>query len=235
MFSDAVIQKIGSYVYFLRDPRNQEVFYIGKGEGNRVFSHAAGVPANDGDPQQDSEKLARISDIKREAKQVEHFILRHGLTNEEAFELESALIDFVGLKNLSNQQGGHYASDFGLKTTGEIIAMYDAKPFSTDKKVLLININRQFSRTMTAEEIYEATRSCWRLGENRNQAEYAIATYAGLTREVYAIKSWYQVNDRWAFTGKLADSSIRESLSGKSITHLAVKGAANPIRYVNIK
>jgi uncharacterized protein len=234
MFSDAVTQKLGSYVYFLRDPRNQEVFYIGKGEGNRVFSHADGVEIDDPEQAVGSQKIEQIKDIKRDANLVEHFILRHGLTADAAFEIEASLIDFVGIKNLSNLQRGHYANDFGLKTTAEIIAMYDGQPFETDKKVMLININRQFSRTMTTAEVYEATRSSWRLGEDRNLAEYAVATYAGLTREAYKIKSWHPINGRWEFVGEVAEDSIRKTLVGKSIAAFTKKGMANPIRYFNI-
>ncbi len=38
VFSKAVCQKIGWYVYRLIDPRNGETFYVGKGNYNRVFS-----------------------------------------------------------------------------------------------------------------------------------------------------------------------------------------------------
>lgn len=36
-FSNAVCERIGYYVYILKDPRNDTVFYVGKGKGNRLF------------------------------------------------------------------------------------------------------------------------------------------------------------------------------------------------------
>lgn len=40
-FSQAAKDNLMSYVYFLQDPRNGEVFYVGKGVGDQVFSHLA--------------------------------------------------------------------------------------------------------------------------------------------------------------------------------------------------
>ena len=36
---EEVIEQLNSYVYVYIDPRNNEPFYIGKGKGNRLFSH----------------------------------------------------------------------------------------------------------------------------------------------------------------------------------------------------
>lgn len=229
MFSQSVVEQLGCYVYFLRDPGNAEVFYVGKGTGNRVFEHVACALTD----ATESEKLDRIRAIDKTGEAVEHFVLRHGLTESGALEVEAAVIDFVGMQNLSNLQGGHYSTDFGIKTTEEVIAMYSASPFVTNESVLLININKRFDREMNADEIYDATRKAWVLGPKRNNAKYAIATYRGLTREVYLINDWYQIGDRWGFNGQLADDSIRNDLRYKSISHLAKRGAANPIRYID--
>lgn len=229
MFSQAVIEQLGSYVYFLRDPSNKEVFYVGKGVGNRVFDHVACALTD----ARESEKLDRIRAIQKSGKSVEHFLLRHGLTEQAAFEVEASVIDFVGMQNLSNLQSGHYSTDFGIKTTEEVIAMYSAEPFSTDKPVMLININKLFDREMTAAEIYDATRKSWVVGDRKSKAKYAVATYRGLTREVYQINDWFEIGDRWGFNGQLADEAMRQNLRYKSIAVLSKRGAANPIRYIN--
>ena len=119
-------------------------------------------------------------------------------------------------------------------TSDEVIARYEAPPFETILPVLLININKLFDREMTDEQIYDATRKSWVVGPRRNKATYAVATYRGLTREVYVINEWYQISgNRWGFNGERADESTRNSLRYKSIAGLARRGAANPIRYIN--
>jgi len=233
MFSQAVVEKLDNYVYFLQDPRTKNVFYVGKGVGNRVFNHLDCAIDTDGE----TEKLETIREIMNAGKKVSHFILRHGLSEQIAFEIEASLIDFVGMEILSNLQCGHYSNDFGLKTVEEITAMYEAKELSTTEPVLLINLNRLYRRNMTESELYDATRKSWVVGTRKEKAEYAIATYRGLTREVYKIENWYPIEVkgkiRWGFNGIQADSKIRDSLRYKSITSFFSKGAANPIKYLN--
>jgi uncharacterized protein len=232
-FNPVVIEKLDYYVYFLQDPITEEVFYVGKGTGNRVFDHLdCAIESEDG-----NEKLDRIRAIINSENRVKHFILRHGLSEEMAFEVESALIDFVGMKNLSNLQSGHYSSDYGIKTAEEITAMYETEGLTTKYPIMLININKLYDRQMTDVELYDATRKAWVVGARRENVKYAVATYHGLTREVYEIKDWYQIEvkgkTRWGFTGVKASDKIRDSLRYKSIEDYVKQGAANPIRYLN--
>lgn len=232
MFSQSVVEKIDFYVYYLMDPRNKEIFYVGKGKDNRVFQHVEDALFN----QVETDKLDRIREIKGSGHTVQHFILRHGLTEREAFEVEAAVIDFAGIEKLTNQQSGHH-SDYGLKSTSEVISMYETEELNTSLPIILININRLFDRKMDASEIYEATRASWVLGERRKKAKYAIATYRGLTRVAYEIDEWHPENKtgktKWEFVGKLADKSIQNELIYKSVESFYKKGSANPIKYIN--
>lgn len=223
MFSQAVVEKPDYYVYFLQDPRDSKVFYVGKGVGNRVFNHLDCTVETDGE----TEKLDKIREIVNSSNKVNHFILRHGLNEKIAFEIEASLIDFIGMKNLANLQSGHYSDDFGLKTADEITAMYEAKELSTSEAVLLININKLYRRDMTETQLYEATRKSWVVGSRKEKAQYAIATYRGLTREVYKIEDWHPIEvngkTRWGFNGVQANNEIRDSFRYKSIASFLVK------------
>jgi hypothetical protein len=233
MFNSTVIEKLEYYVYFLEDPRTDEVFYVGKGFGNRIFHHVSGALETG----VNSDKLNRIRDIINSGHEVNHYILRHGLKEAVAFELEAAFIDLIGTENLSNLQSGHYSGDFGLKTPAEIVAMYEAEELSTTEPVLLFNINRFYRREMTTWEIYDATRKSWILGSRREQVKYGIAVYRGLTREIYEIRKWFPVSSngrtRWGFKGRRANERIREELKYKSIKSYFRRGATNPVKYLN--
>jgi hypothetical protein len=233
MFSPAVIEKLQHYVYFLQDPRNGEVFYIGKGVGNRVFHHVTEALEGAGT----TEKLGRIREIEIAGYEVEHFILRHGLSEAMAFEIEAAFIDYAGMGNLSNIMGGHYSSDYGLRSTHDIIQLYQGIPLHTEFPAMLFNINSKYRRDMTAAEIYESTRQAWILGRRREIARFAIAVYGGMTREVYEVRKWFPVKTgnrvRWGFKGRLARDSIRDQLLHKSTRRYFRKGIANPVKYLN--
>ena len=89
MFSQAVTENLKHYVYYLEEPRNGEVFYVGKGVGNRVFDHVACAIESDGE----TEKLQKIRDIKADGNTVKHHILRHGLDGIIAIEIGSFCCD----------------------------------------------------------------------------------------------------------------------------------------------
>ena len=103
-FPKSVIERMGYYVYMLKNPLTNTIFYVGKGTGNRIFAHANAAL----EQSLNSDKLTIIRDIHAHHHQVIYEILRHGLTEKEALEVESALIDFIGLHELANKVTGHH-------------------------------------------------------------------------------------------------------------------------------
>ncbi|MFH0888125.1 MAG: hypothetical protein V1871_02830 [Planctomycetota bacterium] len=230
-FSQAVCEKLEYYVYSLANP-NGKVFYIGKGKNNRIFQHLKGVVVKN----RKSEKIDTIKKILRKGKKIQYAIIRHGMNEKEAFEVESALIDHIGLTGLTNKVYGQDSEDRGKMSPKEIIAICDAKKAKITDPVMLIKINRKFTRDISENDLYYATRYCWKLGERRYKAKYALPTYRGIIREVYEIKSWHSTKNktgkRWEFRGKIADESIRKKYVSKSVNHLIKQGAQNPIKYI---
>ncbi len=236
MFSQAVIEAIGYYVYLLIDPANNEIFYIGKGTGNRIFHHIQMAVQDD----EMSAKLDRIREIQARGDDVQDMIHRHGLTENEAFEVEAALIDlakWLGIK-LTNIVNGHHSSDRGRMTAQEVIAQYDAPVLDIQEPVMLVILNRNYQRGMTADQLYEITQGNWVVGTRRNQVQYVLAVYDGLVREVYSAQSWLPVKDkkaktskRWRFTGTIA-TELQHYVGG-SVAHYITQGSQNPVRYLN--
>jgi len=237
-FDNLTQEKLQYYVYALIDPRTKQPFYIGKGKGNRVFEHVLG--AIKGSPE--SEKIDTINAILNSGNSVKHIIIRHGLTEDEAFKIESSLIDFTNFfgKNLTNEVLGHDSFKFGLMTADEIISTYNAQPLKAlHHKVIIININGSYERAKGGVSIYESTKEAWVIGEKRLPTlKYALADYRGIIVGVYLIKDWYKVmlpdskRVRWGFNGEEADEKIKALYFNKSVKHTKKQGAANPIRYI---
>lgn len=229
-FSTAVCERIRYYVYILKDPRTSSIFYVGKGLGNRVFMHVA----NALEAELSNDKLNLIRDIHKLGLEVEHYILRHGLTEEQALEIESACIDILGIENTTNIVKGHYSWERGIKTADEIAQFYDARVIQIVEPTIIISVNRLYKRFMKPIDLYNITRSAWKVSKHRrDQTQYAIAAFQGLVREVYKISSWNinSYGDRWEFVGEIAEQEIRDKYINQSLFNYIKKGARNPIKY----
>ena len=83
-------QERSYYVYFLIDPRDYAVFYVGKGCGRRMRSHAREVRR--GLWRHNGVKCARIDEIQKAGLNVIEHVSATGLNEAEAFALERAEI-----------------------------------------------------------------------------------------------------------------------------------------------
>lgn len=235
MFDQKIIEKLQSYVYALIDPRSGLPFYIGKGNGNRVFEHVVDALTGNGT----TEKAPMIREIRQAGREVRHIIVCHGMDDEAAYQVESALIEMcrmVGI-SLTNLVSGHGA-DIGSLTSDEVIRLYGSELLtSIEENTVIININKTYRRGGDAKALYEATRASWVIGRDRRKSlKIALAEYRGMVAEVFEIDDWYSVpikgkpdKPRWAFNGRVAHDEIRQCYIHRAIQKKS--GTRNPIRY----
>lgn len=233
-FSKDVCEKLKYYVYRLVDPRNGNTFYVGKGCGNRVFDHVkCALKASDNEDEL-TLKYKVIKEIENAGLKVIHIIHRYGMEENEAFEVESALMDcYAGLTNLLS---GH-ASERGVNNVETIQNILSTEEFDDDNdlKYCVIKIT-QWGLDLWGGANYETTRQAWKVDLNRAQKlDYAISSFNGIVQEVYEIEEWQEsmkFPGRKEFSGKVASDSIRNKFVGKRLpARYCKKGQANPVLY----
>ncbi len=243
-FSHTVIKELKYYVYIYSHPITKEVFYVGKGKGNRVFSHLTETI--------DSQKVNYLLDLDKQRLKPNIEILVHGLEDEKtALRVESSIIDLLGIDNLTNIQNGYKSATYGRMSLEQINSAYDKKEANILEPSILIRINKAFRYSMSDIELYDFTRGRWKLNpDNAKQAKYAFSIYKGTIQEVYEIQDWYVAgstfnsredifNDkdnknRYEFIGNIANDKIRKKYKYKSVEHYFNQGNSNPIMYLNI-
>lgn len=246
MFDVKAQEKLGYYVYGLFDSAEPGwPFYIGKGCGNRVFSHAGGeaIEENDDDPL--SQKLQHIRDIKSSGRTVLHKIIRFGLSEDEAFKVEAALIDLVNhIKpdTLKNQISGQGIAE-GFYDANDLATALCAKDLESDLPLLVIKIERRWSElvakhgsasSVPLSATYDATKGDWRVNIVRaRRAECVLAVARGLVRAVFVPSGWSDAGyeKRKVMNGQ-NDSTKYQHLVGTSVAHLFERGSQNPVCYL---
>ena len=156
-------ERLGYYVYLYVDPRTNEPFYVGKGQGERALAHLGDTS--------ESLKVARIKEILDSGREPRIDILVHGLPSEEAaFRIEAAVIDAIGPDRLTNAVRGWESGKVGRMPLTELVALYGATPVDVVHPSLLIRINRLYRYGMEHAALYEATRGIWKVGSKRTRA-----------------------------------------------------------------
>ena len=229
---------LGHYVYLLVDPRDGKVFYVGKGVSDRCLQHDH--------PDDGAEKAARIAEIKSAGLETKVEIVRHGLASrEEAFLVESAVIDVYGIENLTNKVRGHGATDFGRASLAALAARYAPEEAVILHRVVFVKLATTFKKGMSADALYEAARGVWNLSpETASKYSYVLAIWEGLVIEVYQVDRWQPADPRHyptrgldaedfipvpgmlctEFVGAVASEEIRKHYLGKSVRKHFVTG-----------
>lgn len=219
------------YVYLLIDPRSDQPFYVGKGSGLRYLDHGADALTHKADPGQTakvtSRKVALIREIEFQGKPVRIDIVRHRLSEEDAFTVEAALIDV--LAGLVNDQAGH-TSGLGRSRLEELESRYGAPLLTTTEKAILIKLGGWlddpfpdldrpgygYRRDMTRDELYRSIRGIWKLDARWvNDYPYVVAVHNRITRGLWRPKRWVHVAGRLAFEGpEITIGSAHEAFVG---------------------
>jgi hypothetical protein len=237
------VQRLGHYVYAYVDPLTDAVLYIGKGHGSRALSHLrVGTKSEIG---------RAIRKLRSQGREPRIDIIAHNLPSERvALIVEAAAIDLIGIHNLSNAVRGHKSMEIGRAPLSQLLAKYASKRQVITVPSLLIRINKLYHFGITEQELYDATRSTWKAGPDRDRAKYAFAIFDGIVKEVYSITKWLPAGTtyntlyhgrgrtrpgRWEFVGTVADEAVRRKYKDKWVGHYFAKGAANPIQYVKVK
>ena len=200
LFSEKAIEQLnGFYVYALIDPRNDRVFYIGKGTGDRVFSHESESVRSQ---RSEKEKLRKIREIEASGQSVKRVIVNWGMSESEAFAAEASLINlmsFLSADALTNAVAGHHVHEALSVEDFEIL--YGAehlRPEDIRHSIMVIKINKRYRRDMSARELYDAVRGIWRASLNsinRRKVEYVLGVYNQLVVAVYKPDEWHYVHE----------------------------------------
>lgn len=242
MFNQATIEQLGFYVYSLTDPRTNKVFYIGKGCGQRIFMHVQDALKDS----RKSDKLDLIREIHDAGLEVEHCVIRHGMSEESAFEVEAAMIDFH--PELTNAVKGHGVYR-GPQSAQELDIKYAAEEADLDGvKVMIIKINKSFGKLST----WDATRFSWVVNPViAMQADIVLGVANGIIRGVYVPEKWVKSieeeepelfryhnvtqknqENRKVLVGHEAPAEMQERFLNKQIpAKYSMKGSMNSFRY----
>lgn len=222
------VEALGFYVYLYIDPRNKKPFYVGKGKGRRLLTHL---------DVQGKAITKRISEIRESGKEPCIDILRRGLSENVALEVEAALIEHIGEENLVNCVSGH-THGRGRIAGQELDAILNPEPVKMRHKSVLFNLVKHYREDMTRLDgtttaaLYKHARGSWTASLRRVQEyQYAMAVARGIVREVYLVDKWDEAKEKGKirFRGSVAED-IRNQYVRRRYDGWA-QGAQNPVRY----
>jgi len=199
-------EQLGYYVYALRNPLDGKIFYVGKGNGDRVLAHANGViAAVDREVGETVESLKNdtIKKIHDSGYEVESFIVQHGLSDSDhAFATESAVYGTLKLLaesldhqqfKLTNKVAPPTFNSNGLRTVQQVLADYgqpaDVSRIPHNSLLIKPTLSGTWNPSMGREQVWEATRGWWLINRNRlDNIRYVIAIPNFVIRGIWEVQ-----------------------------------------------
>jgi hypothetical protein len=250
-FSSSTRAHLGHYVYALVEPGSNTIFYVGKASGNnRAFNHLAAK-------HDERKKQRRIHKIRAAGNEPTIEILRYGLTSAKAaHEVEAAVIDSLGLENLTNEVRGHGVAR-GRLTAKEAERLHGAKPVEINtirEPSMLFFLNQTYSPTLTEQQLYDCTRQFWSRVSVQSRTpgvsglpyKVAFAIADSVVVRVYSIAAWLRAgttlstrpydgdpsDQKWEFVGNLLPT---HALLGRQLNSGGKPLPANQLGYGYIR
>ena len=203
------------YAYYYVDGNREIPFYVGKGVDSRCF-HLLNV-----DEHSKSKKGKFVYEMKKARKKIKVYIIKEGLTESEAFKVESACIDLIGKENLLNVVNGHNSEKRIAKNIGEQKSLNLKRVPNKSLIIVLSKKNNINVNMLTDLELYERARYAWKLndirgGYNRiNEYKYAFILYKKQIIQVYKLIRWFPSGTTQLFTVKGGKRKDRYEFVGK--------------------
>lgn len=190
-FTPRAVEEIKYYVYCLVDPLDGKVFYVGKGVGNRVFRHAIDAEVYENAVSEKLDKIREIHNRENGCNEVKYYIIRHGLTEEMAYEIESVLINFLTYEDfnlestLTTIQAGHDEHVRGIKSVDEINVRYPCDPIQLNPEDFLLLVNVAGS-LKNCDKVYDAAKGSWIMAPSMiKRITHVLAHSNGVVRGVF--------------------------------------------------
>jgi hypothetical protein len=198
-FDNLQKEKLGKYVYALRDPRDGKIFYVGQGVNDRVFEHfneADNCLNSSMSFKQMSSKIIRILDIWNNNEDVEWIITAHNLSTDSnvADLIESAIFD-----SLSESQNGETLNEVSPPNSSrllpddlEAMAAEFVNPTTAHDNVFIFPIQNALTKGINP---YNATRTTWAVSNNYQKLNpaYAVGLKNSISKGSFEISTWTSV------------------------------------------
>lgn len=209
MKSDSNKRKYYVYAYYSSDSKIP--IYIGKGMKGRCFAH-----------------LERFED----EKDIKVYIIKDNLTDEEAFDIESACIDVIGVENLkyNNVKGRHSKKRIANQLVGNEKLNIAEVPDRSLIIYLSESVIKDQSINMLSDlELYERARASWAMSKIKggfdkiNEYEHVFVGFKKHIIAVYKNIHWFKSGTIQLFTRKRNSSPDRYEFVGKIDEKLSKK------------